>query len=260
MTTSFKFCTRKLKSRAKKVSFIFLLVFIVVFVLVVFNVADLFSSAITNKGSILYGEKIRISNTIYYGVSLYNSTEKQKSEEQAKDIIKQGGAGFVYCMGEYYVLGGIYLSHEDAVEVKEKLVSDNIEAKIININVPVINLNYKGAHKKENEEVFSLFKTLFDSVYSLSIDFDLGDITMQELKSNINKISVDFSEKISNFDAIYQKEKFDFQKEIIDALGRVKVSINTILTHNGADLTLNSKIKNVCCSIVNEYYNLAKVI
>ena len=260
MTTSFDFRTRKFRQRFKKFSFVFVLIFLIVFVLVVFNVADLFSSAITNKGSILYGEKIRISNTIYYGVSLYNSTTLEKSEQQAQNILKQGGAGFVYCMGEYYVLGSIYSSHEDATEVKEKLDLDGVETKIININIPVININYKGDKTKENTEIFSVFKTVFDSLYNLSIEFDMGSKTVQELKKDINKISNDFRIKINDFDAVFKKEKYDFQKQIIEHLNRIKASLDAILTYDGVNLTLNGKIKNVCCEIVVEYYNLAKVI
>jgi hypothetical protein len=260
MTTSFNFRTRKFRQRFKKFSFVFILIFLTIFVLVVFNIADLFSSAITNKGSLLYGEKIRIGNTIYYGISLYNSISVEKSEQQAQNILRQGGAGCIYHMGEYYVLGSIYSSHEDATEVKEKLDSDGVEAKIININIPVININYKGDKTKENTEIFSVFKTLFDSLHNLSIEFDMGSKTVQEFKKEINKISNDFSVKINDFDAIFKKEKYEFQKQIIEHLNRVKASLDAILTYDGVNLTLNGKIKNVCCEIVLEYYKLAKVI
>lgn len=257
MTTKFKGLKRK---RIKKFSLFFLLVFFIIFVLVVFNVADLFSSAITNKGSILYGEKIRITNNIYYGVSLYNSTESSNAETNAKNIAKQGGAGYLYCMGDYYVLGSIYSSYEDAIEVKEKLKSDNIEAKIININIPVININYKGKFLKENTDIFSCFSTLFNLLFDLSVEFDLGNITMQEVKKEVTKISTDFSDKINDFDDIYKKEKYEFQKLILENFNNLKLSIDSILTCNGVEFLLNSKLKNVCCEIVVSYYELAKVI
>lgn len=260
MTTSFGFSTRKFQKKIKRFSIFFLLLFIIIFVLIVFNIADLFSSAITNKGSLIYGEKIRIPNTIYYGISLYSSSDESKSIKQAKSISDQGGAGFVYCMGDYYVFSSIYLSHEDAVEVKEKLLSDSIEAKIININIPVININYKGDFLEENTNIFSVFKDTFDALYNLTLEYDLGSITVQELKTGLNKLIADFSAKINNFDAIYKKERYDFQDSILKTLNELKVDISKLLTTNGVGLKLNSELKNVCCKIVVDYYNLAKNI
>ena len=83
---------------------------------------------------------------------------------------------------------------------------------------------------------------------------------MQEVKKEVTKISTDFSAKINDFDDIYKKEKYEFQKLILEKFNNLKLSIDSILTCNGVEFLLNSKLKNVCCEIVVSYYELAKVI
>ena len=259
MTSTFKYRTRKLRRGFKKFSLLFFLVLIVVFVLVVFNIADLFSSVITNKGSLLYGEKIRIPNTIYYGMSVYNSSSKEKCKEKSKEVIKQGGAGCLYQMGDYFVLTSIYLSHEEAREIKENL-SKIDSVKIININVPVININYKGNHLSDNNEMFLTYNKLFKKLYDLSINYDTGNISSVEVKKEVGVISSEFGQKIANFDAIYKKEKYEFQNKLLKSLKDIKIEIDNLLTCDSVELMLNSKIKEVYCNIVLEFYNLAKII
>ncbi len=260
MTESFEYRTKRFRKNFKKFSVFFLICFIVVFVLIVLNIADLFSTAITNKGSLLYGEKIRITNMIYYGVSVFNSNTEENTKDAARQVSKQGGAGFVLNMGDYYVLSSIYPSHESALEVKENLEKSGVEARIININAPVININYKGNKLKENEEIFSSFNNLFLSLYDISLEYDLGNKTAVDVKKEISSLSTSFSQKITDFSAIYEKEKNTFQKVLLDALNKAKLKIDTLLTVETMELKLNSEIKKCYCEIVFDYYMLAKTI
>ena len=124
----------------------------------------------------------------------------------------------------------------------------------------MINLNYKGNHLTENTEIFHTYNNLFNKLYDLSINYDTGSLTGVEVKKSINTISSEFSQKISDFDAIYKKERYEFQDKILNSLNRLKMEIDSLLTCNSFDLMLNSKIKEVYCKIIFEYYNLAKTI
>ena len=122
MTHNYIYHRRKKNTGFKKGFSIFFVVGIVALSLVLMiNIADIFSSLISNDKSIFSAGKIRISNSTMYAISVGQFADQQQAELLSTQVSSQGGAGYVYHSGDYFVFTSLYDSIVDAKSVVEKL-------------------------------------------------------------------------------------------------------------------------------------------
>lgn len=263
MTKNLATYTQKVNKRGrikKKISFFFVLLFIIVFSLLIVNFADIFSSIITSRGSLIYGTKIRIPSKVFYAITLYDAQSKENAESVCMQVSKSGGAGEIYLNGDYYVVASIYASHTDADNVKQTLIEDGTECKILNINIPVMNLEYSGKNDEVLVQGFESFTQTYTFLYDLSIDYDSGKCTTTEVKSEIAKQISKLSQLKSEILKVYQNEKIEFENNLLSAMNVCIDELNAVLLSSTTDFGLNSQIKKAYCKILFEYQKLAKTL
>ena len=241
------------KSRTSKRGFFFLLIMIMLGVFIAFNIADIVSSFIIGKGSIFYNGNMYISSKTFYAISCGNFLGRSDAVKMSDQVSSKGGAGYVYLSGDYYVLLSMYASQMDANSVKEKLKSDNIDAKIINVNIP--NLKIKFSDKDKNlTKASKEFLSAFDFLYEMSVEYDSGGVTFEQCKISIlQKIAeLDYIKKIepSTKEGLCVKNKALKMIEILKNLSMVEKS----------GYLFNSAVKYAYFEIVFDYISMCKSI
>lgn len=239
--------------KGKRKSFLFIIFILLIGVIVAFNIADIISSMIIGKGSIFYNGNMYIPSKTFYAISCNSFSKKDDAILLAGDVASKGGAGYVYQSGDYYVLLSMYSSQVDAQSVKEKLKEDKIDAKIININIPKLEIKFSDSDKNVSllaEEFLKVFEFLYD----LSVKYDSGGISYEQCKVYLTtKIAeLEFVKNLSPT----TKEGLAVKNK---SLKMVEILKNLTLVEKEGYL-LNSSIKYAYFEIVFDYINLCKSI
>ena len=252
-----------LKSRSKfksGISIFFIIVFLLILSLIVVNIADLISSLISGNTSIFNGSKIRITSNTMYAVSLGQFSTKNDAETLANNVASQGAAGYIYQAGDYFVLTSMYDSIIDANSVIEKLKNDNLEAKIVNINIPTIILDYKGKFSNELIESIEFFKICYKKLYDLSINFDSGEITSGQTKQSILDLLSQAKQMQKTTQQMMQQEKLDFLINLDNKMLSLVTILDGLYVTDNQNLMFNSAIKNCYFKIIMLNVTFAKQV
>ena len=235
-------------------SFVFLVVLFSIFVFVAFNIADIFSSLIMNKGSIFYNNKYYISAKTYYAVSLGGYQSLDEAKLNASQVALKGGAGYIHQSGDYYVILSLYKSRIDADSVVEKLKSnDAVNAIIVNVNIPQLTVNFSN-NEALLEDMCKEFLDCYEFLYDLSIKFDSAIIqyenALQEIKNRVNGYKKYEELNCTSWEAISIKENF---KQLVQRL-------NSLIITQNDNYLFNSRLKYTYLQIVFDYIFLCKSI
>lgn len=239
--------------RRGKFNLIFSIIIFCISCFIAFNIADIVSSLIMNKGSIFYNGKYYISSSTYYAVSAGAFKQKDDAENFASSVKLQGGAGYIHQSGDYYVLLAMYSSTVDANSVIQKLKEKDINAVVININIPKLNIKFSDSDKniiKATESFLDCYKFLYD----LSIQYDSGSLSVEGVKNKVRSKLDDLS-FVQSLNPT-TKEGLSIKEKSINTVQRLK----TIINMSQENCELNSGIKYVYMQIVFDYISLCKSI
>ncbi len=207
------------------------------------NIADIFSSLISNDKSIFSSGKIRVSNTTMYAVSVGQFETEQQAQTISQQISSQGGAGYVYHSGDYFVFTSLYDSIVDAKSVVEKLKTDQVQAKIVNINIPAITLSYKGKSREDILTCIEFFKQAYQELYSLSIEYDSGKITTLQVKDKIVQLVAKSKQILNQSSRLVSKENKPQLLLLENKLMSVNLVLQNLYDFQPQGLYFNSAIK-----------------
>ncbi len=239
------------KYSRKGKGFFFLLAALAIGVFVCFNIADIVSSLIIGKGSIFYNGGAYISSKTFYALSNGSFSSKDKAIERAGKVSAIGGAGYVYRSGDFYVFLSMYSSQIDANSVKDKLKEDGVEAKIVNINIPKLNLKFSDKDKNLSTLAKEFLKA-FDYLYEMSINYDSGKVSYESciisLKSKVAELEYAKALNPTTMEGIKVKQKALKMIELLKNLSQVPKN----------EYAFNSGIKYTYFEIVFDYIALCK--
>lgn len=176
---------KKAQKKNKIKNIFFILLFILIDLIVVFNLSDIFSSIITHKRGIFFNEKIEFNSFSFYCVSLKHFQNEIDATNFANKISCKGAMGKVYKNGEYYVLANIYPNLIEAQEIKENLIDLGYDARIVKLSSPLISLNYKGKNKSLILDCLNFLKQTPINLCNFSIDFDSKNIKKSTLNGKL---------------------------------------------------------------------------
>ncbi len=239
---------RSKKHKIKQIVFVFL--FILIDLLVVFNLSDIFSSIITHQNSIFASDKIEFNSFSFYCVSLKRFQVELDAQNYGKGISKKGAMGRVYQNGEYYVFANIYPNLIEAQEIKENLMELGYDSRIVKFSIPSISLNYKGKNKTFFLDCFNFFKQTSTTLCNLSIDFDGKTISRATLNGKIAQILKEATSFMTSLSEINSKT----DEQIVQVLQETfenfcaKLKENIVVEDNFA--TYSCQLKNTIFDLV----------
>lgn len=252
---------KKPQKRAKKGKF--LAIFFVIFCLFVII---FFSISFSNF--LLVGKVVNVNSTAFqsqktlYCLALSSHQNKNDALISSKNQQNQGGAGFVLqTNGAFKVVSSIYSSKKDCEKVASNLKNSGTSAEIVSITLPQINLklNLNSLQTQILNESLNLFYKNYQSLYSLSVEFDKQNIDEIKLKSSVKNLQNE-NEKVC------EKYSKNFQQSSLISVLYVKIYLNKINTYLENILNLQENVnlmsatKNAYCQIVFDYITLCKEI
>lgn len=242
---------RKIKSnRAKKLSFLFIFVCLMLVFLIVVNFADIFSSIITHKGSLFSVNKIETSSYSVYGVSIKDYANEEDALNYANSVTNKGGAGYVYQSGEYFVLGNAYQSLNEATEIKENLLKLGYNARIVNIKVDAICKTYRGNNSKSLTACLNWFRNCYNSLYEEGLNFDKNLSNRNQTNSCLANVLTSLAQLNIELNSFKSAADKDIKNAVSPHFKACKELLENLLYNKDSDLIFSSKMKFVSIQIV----------
>lgn len=245
---------KKLKNRG--FLFVFLLIFLV-FTLII-NLSDIISSLITNSGSVFSSQKIEIPSYSVYAVSVYDFDNEFQANSIAQKVASEGGAGYVYHSGEYFVIASSYPLLTYAQEVQDNLRIVGYNARIVNIKVDQISKSYKGKSLELFASSIGIFRTCYNDLYEATIELDKGEIGKAQINSLLARHLSKISSTKSSLDKLKKEEDVALAGIILEHLENIETKLNSLLYSSKKGLELSSQLKVTNLDIVLENRLLCK--
>lgn len=248
-----------MKKRANK---FFVLLFSVVCVVICVLLANLLSSAITVSESGANAQTTTFSGYSVYAISLGAYTSKSSAESNCEEIMKKGGAGYVFKEDNvYHVLASAYEKENDAKLVQENLTESGISSTILKISIGEVSLAEvsSSSQKKSFLNSLAILKNCYLNLYDISVSLDTNSIDetkakikLIEEKSTLEKQIENLSKGNSAIDGIYYQTIKNTYLEIENQLTLLKEYENI----NG--ISLSAKIKHEYINVLEKLDDLVK--
>lgn len=254
---------KKLKNLGKKsiFSLIFSIVFLLLFLLIIINFSDIFSSLITKKNSLFYTPKIENESYSVYAVSIKDFKTEFEAKDYAEEIKQNGGAGYVYHSGEYFVFVSSYPSLIEAKEINENLVMLGYNSRIVNLKVDSFLIDYKGDNAALILEAIKQFRNIYNLLQETSIKFDKNEITQKQANSVFAQILTKLSTLESKIKKLNQGYDLPLKQQIIVPINQTKDLLENLLYYaNENKFEYSANIKNACIEVVFINKNLIEKI
>lgn len=228
------------------------------------TLADLFSNVITIKAFNNISTTGRQTEYSFYAISLFDGSSQATAKEQVSNVMKQGGAGFVWQKdNKFYVLASAYLEENDAKMVKNNLKESEIEASIVKIQIPEIAIsgNFTSMENSSLTAALKAFKTAYEKLYDVSVSLDTKIKTESECKMEVADIKNNLSKTEVAFSSV-------FDSKLTTNLLQIKIALTSLLSYL-EDLSkfegtsaqpFSHKIKNTYLQALHLNYTLCKDI
>lgn len=251
-------CTYVKRTKIKKLG-AFAIVLFLISIGLVLSFADFVSSRLTGGGSLFIGGKIKISSFNIYAIEIGAFSDYSQAQNLANSVKNKGGAGYILQSGDYHVFLSMYESLADAEQVKSNLEKQGLTVKIYNINMPTIDIKYRGEERLLTNALKE-FKDVYRKIYELSISYDSNEISKIKVLANLEG----YIEEIKDIcDDLEEEIDYKATAELISvktSLEKAISSIKDIVKKNSDGLTFNSAIKQGYFEIMFEYLALARNI
>ncbi|MGN0961727.1 MAG: hypothetical protein ACI4PF_06005 [Christensenellales bacterium] len=254
-----KIIKKPFKQRLKSFVIIFLLVLTL---LGCFGIASTLSSALTvgKLGAFMvYGDtKLKIDSSKMYAVTLGEYSSMDEAEKVALGATIQGASGYVWVDENYFVMGNIYSSNDDALKVLDNLKTSNYKVAIKEIAFPKLTLDfsmYQNSDMGTIKQAMSTFDTIYNTLYNYSIKFDKGEITHLAVSSGLSETRGEVKATIINIQNLINKEAGVLSK-VQSALIKSDELLDQAIIKTIDNSSTNYSLKYSISSIVRIKYDL----
>ena len=140
----------------------FILLIIIIFVAIVFFVANALANFLSFSSTSVFGNnKVAVKGFNIYAVSLNTFEDKESATTLASEVKLEGGAGYVVNGVNFSVLASIYASSSDAQNVLEKVLPTypNAGIEVIKINRCELQALSSDDENEQVQNALNIFKT-----------------------------------------------------------------------------------------------------
>ena len=227
-------------------------------------VANYFSSAITVSGGatkLIYGdETISKKSKSYFAVTLGEYSSLEEASAVAITSTIRGASGYIWEDNNYFVVGSVYLSREDAIAVIENLKESDYTVNIKEISLNKINLKFDDYDNKTVRKIENAIDFLDDiivKIYNYSISFDKGEINNLAVSTNLSDLRGDTKVLISQMQNILNTPN-DYLQLVQNTLIKVDQLLNEVILKTIDNSSTGYILKNTVVSLVEFEYRLYK--
>ncbi len=168
----------------------FLALIIIMFLVIVFFVANAFANFLSFQSISIFGNTVSVKSFNVYAISLDTFEDKTQADSLASEIKLEGAGGYIINDMGYSVLASVYMSSQDAQSVLEKVlpVYENAEIKVISISRCELQSLSSKEENKQVKNALNVFKSTYETLYSIGINLDTSQITSAEAKVQITDL------------------------------------------------------------------------
>ncbi len=225
-------------------------------------VALLMSNFITvGSFSFLNNSELKKNGYKIYAVSCYQNTVYSSACQFAESDKDKNGAGFVFFSeGIYHVLQSGYKEKSDADKVIEKLSESGVNAEILTIAVPTINISgsFSSSQTTAINNALMCFSNSFDSLYDMAVALDTKVSSSNDIKNQLESLLSSVKNVRSTFNNTFSSSMKDQILEISLSLGDVVEYIDDLIEIKSENLISN--LKHCYFQIVDEHISLNKLV
>jgi len=250
LTAIFKKNKQKTIKSQKKWSFFFTFTLSVIFVLIIVNFSDIFSSLITHKNSLFFKSKLETPSYTAYAVSIKDFPTTEEAEQCSYQVKNFGGMGTIYKNGESFVLLNVYPTLLEADEIKQNFVTKGYNAKILNINVNAVNLTYKGNNTNSFTNCINFFRQTFLTLYNCTLSLDKNEVNQTKINTSIAKKISEISNLTNTISTLNSSEDSAIKQVILPHFQEAKTQLNNLLSFVGNNYEYTSLLKQTAFKFV----------
>lgn len=244
----------------KKTTIIFIFLLVLLSFLLIINISDIFSSVIANKNGLFYQTKIELPSYSVYAVSVYDFQNGEESLNFSQKVKEQGGCGYVYQKGEYFVFANCYPSLMEAKEIQANLKVLGYNSRIVNIRIDSISKQYKGENAYLIQESINYFRQVFLKLYQATISFDKQLSNQNQINSIIANLLTNLSSLQNKLEKLKTNEDKGLKNIILPQFESCKKQLEETLFFIGDDFEYTSKLKNLFLTLALKNQQIVKDI
>ncbi|MBE7082520.1 MAG: hypothetical protein E7378_02425 [Clostridiales bacterium] len=238
----------KQKNNHKTLKKVFTAIFLTVCLLLMVNLADIFSSLITVGGFGFTNDNMVFAETKYYAVCTSSHASKLSANESCDTIQMQGGAGYVFAGDDvFYVIASIYESEGDAEKVLNNIKESKPNASIQTITIKGIsfNNNLSAQEKAVINESIAIYKKTYKQLYDISVSLDTAVLTEVNARLKLNEISSSITTTLGNFNTL-------FSSNLTTGLMQIQTNLNNL--NEQIKLLIDSTSRPPFSALIKETY------
>lgn len=202
-----------------------------------------------------------IKGAKFYCIQMGEYTVENDAQNKSKAIRLSGGSGYILNDGIFHVMAAVYNKESDFKIVFDRFSELGIDCKRYEIAIPKLRAPLYD-DKKTSNEIAKYFQfpitTLFNKLYSLSIQLDKAEISESLVLLEITNIEDEIQKKTEEIEIFTKRFSGDVKllglKELYLLLDQTMKDIHLV---SSAD-TLMVKVKYALNKIVFNYYRFIK--
>lgn len=229
-------------------------------------IGTIFASAFSTSTTTAETQTCNVPSFSIYFVSTSKSQVENESRTIGKDIMKNGGAGYVWQKENYfYVISSAYENKNDADLVSTQLKNNKIENEVFEVKFDSVNLacpNNTPESKSMLTTALNSFHSTYQNLFDLSVSLDTNIITETSTQLEINSIHAKSDEIMKNFHIVYGDLKIEIINELENSLIDLNESLGLLAQQQKLDekQTMLSLIRYCYIEICEIYFNFLSTI
>ena len=239
------------------------IILIVAIVCGTYILADYCSGALTLSAFSIgakNSERINIEKHSLYAVVMGTYDKKDYAENVALGLQVQGAAGYVWqSANKYLVVGSIYSKYSDAEVVIKNIGETNYTPTIFEIKYVKLSLLIKGITKEDKDilvEAIDYFKTVYNEIYTYSINYDSSKTTNLAISSSINTLKSKSKVYVSKLQEMYARVDSASISTIRDSMIVLDTTLDSAVYRCLTDSGVNYYLKYLMCDVVDISYKM----
>lgn len=255
--------TKLVKSKTKHKNVFVTFLVCVLSIASVILLSSMLSGVLTvgNFSNLFGGKANQINAHSYYMVSMGKYGARSEAEAVASGAAVMGASAYVWELdGEFYVVGNIYKSQDEANSVYKNINgTGNYEISIKEIKFKKVSVNVKDYTTEQTKTILDAINnlnTIYEKCYDYSLKVDKSEVNTSLVSSELNSIKSDAKIVSAKLDAInsyaVSEVALNTKNAYISVIDALDNAILKVISGN----SVNSDLKCLVAKIVVAKYNL----
>lgn len=190
--------------------------------------------------------EIALEDMRCYLIALSGGGEAENARIDSARYMKRGAAGYLMERnGQWFSIGNMYFSKEEADLITEHLLKNGINASVIELNEKGVTLRVTADEDTLDALSFcvSAFREYEESLMNFSYRLDAGELSKREARVLLSVLYYDLSEKRAEAEKALKTLDKNAAKEIFAMYLNLLDDVSSLTKNEGGEMMLSARIK-----------------